>query len=576
MDAVSIKKRRTPLSSRREKRWSMNSQRLDEIVAQLMQPVSMKNQEQIFNHNITELLEEYMTEAGLRALEGGEDVRVNFPEMAILLQRTVDIYSHKVDCLHQSILDYCDKLLTARQVKPFSFAVRRRSFAASMLRYATRVRVVLREEEEEEEEAQGQAAAETAARRARRRASAELDFAHIALSAAAPREPAAARPPPTLPRMYVELEPRRITAADVELQDYAGEHIGLLSDYQVTCRLHRGMLVDELEDGSSQARPLRPISLLELQEAIAAAAPPPLAASTPERDSPPRTPDPPRHRRTSDLDATLQSPDLAADIRGPHLATPDMAAVAHAPELAAPLDTPDAARLDDTCRTPAADRTTPKHNKKERKRRSETSIDTAIKISVGEDLRQKLDEVQEFSIPATWIRKIFPGWSPEEGARAVAAAAKHASKLLDSDDDDGFFEQSSVADSDASRAEEPRLADLAPAALHGLAPPEGAGDGWQQTHRALAPQTSQSRALGAGADAAGGRGPAVRVGRERLRRGVAAPTSHVLLATLFLANSRNVEVLAGPALSVAEFSLRLLSMDERRYSEAAAQEPFMR
>lgn len=185
-----------------------------------------------------QLLEEYMTEAGLRALEGGEDVRVNFPEMAILLQRTVDIYSHKVDCLHQSILDYCDKLLTARQVKPFSFAVRRRSFAASMLRYATRVRVVLREEEEEEEEAQGQAAAETAARRARRRASVELDFAHIALSAAAPREPAAARPPPTLPRMYVELEPRRITAADVELQDYAGEHIGLLSDYQVTCRLH--------------------------------------------------------------------------------------------------------------------------------------------------------------------------------------------------------------------------------------------------------------------------------------------------------------------------------------------------
>lgn len=557
----------------------MNSQRLDEIVAQLMQPVSMKNQEQIFNHNITELLEEYMTEAGLRALEGGEDVRVNFPEMAILLQRTVDIYSHKVDCLHQSILDYCDKLLTAR------------------------------EEEEEEEEAQGQAAAETAARRARRRASVELDFAHIALSAAAPREPAAARPPPTLPRMYVELEPRRITAADVELQDYAGEHIGLLSDYQVTCRLHRGMLVDELEDGSSQARALRPISLLELQEAIAAAAPPPLAASTPERDSPPRTPDPPRHRRTSDLDATLQSPDLAADIRGPHLATPDMAAVAHAPELAAPLDTPDGARLDDTCRTPAADRTTPKHNKKERKRRSETSIDTAIKISVGEDLRQKLDEVQEFSIPATWIRKIvkkrkteilanrwqireetpiprgeFPGWSPEEGARAVAAAAKHASKLLDSDDDDGFFEQSSVADSDASRAEEPRLADLAPAALHGLAPPEGAGDGWQQrvlARAAAAPAPdvralarAVMRALGAGADAAGGAGPAV--AWHELRRGVAAPTSHVLLATLFLANSRNVEVLAGPALSVAEFSLRLLSLDERRYSEAAAQEPFMR
>lgn len=142
--------------------------------------------------------------------------------------------------------------------------------------------------------------------------------------------------------------------------------------------------MDELEDGSSQARALRPISLLELQEAIAAAAPPPLAASTPERDSPPRTPDPPRHRRTSDLDATLQSPDLAADTRAPHLATPDMAAVAHAPELAAPLDTPDVARLDDTCRTPAADRTTPKHNKKERKRRSETSIDTAIKISVGE------------------------------------------------------------------------------------------------------------------------------------------------------------------------------------------------
>ncbi|CAH1636680.1 unnamed protein product [Spodoptera littoralis] len=601
MDAVCIKKPRTPLSSRREKRWSMNSQRLDEIVAQLMQPVSMKDQDRLFNQNITELLEDYMTETGLKALERGEDVRFNFPEMAILLQHTVDMYSQKVDRLHQSILDYCDKLLAARE-----------------------------EADGQAAEGAGLAGLAGLARRARRRGSSELEFAHIALSAAAAREPAAPRPPPTLPRMYVELEPRVITASDAQLLDYAGEPIGLLSDFQVTWRLHRGLLVDELEDGSSQARTLRPISLLELQEAIAAAAPPPpppgdappppaARTSTPERgDSPPRTPDPARPHHTSDLDATLMSPNLADIIRAPDLAapirTPDLAAMAHAPEAAEAEE----GALGETCQTPAqpgatADLTTPKLTKKERKRKFESndaaaiSNGAALKMSVGEDLRQMLDEVQEFSIPPTWIKKIvkrrrteiltnrrqireetpiphgdFSGWSAEEGARAVAAAAKHASRLFDSDDDDGFFEQSSVADSDASRAEEPRVADLAPAALQGLAPPEGAGGGegagWQQRvlARAVEGAAPDVRALARAVLRSLGAAGAAGAPWRALRRDVAAPTSHVLLATLFLANSRNVEVLAGPALSVAEFSLRLLSTDEGRYREAAAQEPFLR
>ncbi|KAH9645745.1 hypothetical protein HF086_002672 [Spodoptera exigua] len=176
----------------------------------------------------------------------------------------------------------------------------------------------------------------------------------------------------------------------------------------------------------------------------------------------------------------------------------------------------------------------------------------------------------------------FPGWSAEEGVQAAAAAAKDASRLLDSDDDDGFFEQSSVGDSDASRAEEPRVADLAPAALLALAPPEGAdggeAGGWQQRvlARAAAAPAPDVRALGRAVLRALGDAGRRAVSWRELQRGVAAPPSHVLLAALFLANSRNVELLAGPALSVADFSLRLLSTDESRYSEAAAQEPFLR
>lgn len=51
------------------------------------------------------------------------------------------------------------------------------------------------------------------------------------------REAQAPRPPPTLPRMYIELEPRQLTDADVPLTDYADEPIGLLSDFHVSWRL---------------------------------------------------------------------------------------------------------------------------------------------------------------------------------------------------------------------------------------------------------------------------------------------------------------------------------------------------
>lgn len=80
----------------------------------------------------------------------------------------------------------------------------------------------------------------TAAARRRRNASAGAgDFVVIQLepAAAARRETEVPRPPPTLPRMYIELEPRQLADADVPLIDYADEPVGLLSDFHVAWRL---------------------------------------------------------------------------------------------------------------------------------------------------------------------------------------------------------------------------------------------------------------------------------------------------------------------------------------------------
>uniref|UniRef100_A0A2A4JN53 Condensin II complex subunit H2 N-terminal domain-containing protein n=1 Tax=Heliothis virescens TaxID=7102 RepID=A0A2A4JN53_HELVI len=109
MDADYIENQRDQLLSRREKRWSMNSQRLEEIVAELMRPIS--DVRRSFDTDLSALLEEYLTEAGLRALDAGEDaspadaVAPNFAELALLLQQSANIYGRKVDFLYQHVLD---------------------------------------------------------------------------------------------------------------------------------------------------------------------------------------------------------------------------------------------------------------------------------------------------------------------------------------------------------------------------------------------------------------------------------------------------------------------------------------
>lgn len=177
------------------------------------------------------------------------------------------------------------------------------------------------------------------ARTRRRKPSGAEEFGDIAVeaSAAAAREAEAPRPPPTLPRMYLELEPRPAARADVPLFDYSADSIGLLSDFQVAWRLHvsirlaraslpsrlpanafvygsqEGMLVDELEGGPARATVPRPVSLLELQAAIEAAAPPsppPLREDSPCREDSP-LPDASPTRRPLAASTPLPAPEAA-------------------------------------------------------------------------------------------------------------------------------------------------------------------------------------------------------------------------------------------------------------------------
>ncbi|XP_047025357.1 uncharacterized protein LOC124634007 [Helicoverpa zea] len=509
MDADCIEHQRDQLLSRREKRWSMNSQRLEEIVAELMKPIS--DVRRSFDTDLSALLEEYLTEAGLRALDAGEDasaadaVAPNFAELALLLQQSANIYGRKVDFLYQHVLDVSEALQA-------SAAEARAADAA-------------------EAEA---GAADSGPRRRRRPSSwlsGELQHIELTMSATARRDAAPARPPPTLPRLYIDLEPRVITDADAPLHDYDGEPIGLLSDFQVAWRLHRGLLVDELEHGAEQPRALRPISLLQLQAALDAAAPAaPDAPGPPQRAS---TPLPPG--------ATL---DCTADC------TADCAADSAADSAIADVS----GSLVDL---------TPQHPpRRGKKRRSEAHIDDivegSVRITIGEELRQRLMVIEEFSVPSKWIKKVvgkrksdilserrrlreqdpdsraeFPGWSGAEAAAATAEARADS-------DDDGFFEQSSVG-SDAS----------------------GEAAGWRARARAAGARALDVRALG-GAVLAALR-PRARPFRALLRDAAAAPAdvSRLFLATLFLANAGNVEVLPGPPLSLDSFSLRLVSAEPR-------------
>ncbi|KAG6460239.1 hypothetical protein O3G_MSEX011858 [Manduca sexta] len=101
----------------------MNSQRLEEIVAELMKPIS--DIRRSFDTDLSALLEEYLTEAGLHALEAGEDgeeggaspigVAPNYAELALLLQHSACLYGRKVDFLYQHVLNVSDSLQNGTQ-----------------------------------------------------------------------------------------------------------------------------------------------------------------------------------------------------------------------------------------------------------------------------------------------------------------------------------------------------------------------------------------------------------------------------------------------------------------------------
>lgn len=544
----------------------MNSQRLEEIVAELMKPISSDGRRS-FDTDLSTLLEEYLTEAGLHALEAEDEspgggagsagaavaVAPNFAEIALLLQQSANIYGRKVDFLYKHVLSVSDSLLQSTQEL--------NNESAASLPAA--------------EEAQ------TPSRRRKRRLSAGdavQDFAPIALEECpgAARDVEAPRPPPTLPRMYAELLPRAPHPADLPLLDYAAENIGLLSDFQVTWRLHEGLLVDELEGGCMRGRDsLRPISLLELQAAIEAAAPP-LPPSPVHPPSPPHSP------------ARASSP-LAASTPLPMLPAP-------------PLD---------------ATQATAVTVKRERKRCSNVKVDDifngSVNIVFGKDLMRKLKEVREFTVDKRWIKRVvhkrkrhilserrrladeleeepggthegrppdkgFTGWSGAEAAVSYAELRSWRDRDRDdTDSDDGFFEQSSGGSSVQSGEPDP----LGPSP--GAAPAAAEAEAWKTSilRRAAAAEARPPldvhalgarvlRALDAHEHAPR---PLPLLLRDHVRH--KPDVSHVLLATLFLANAGNVEIVQGPPLSLDSCGVRLLSRDMRRFKLAATEDELM-
>ncbi|XP_075975642.1 uncharacterized protein LOC142976243 isoform X2 [Anticarsia gemmatalis] len=542
MDADYSESQRDQFLSRREKRWSMNSQRLEEIVAELMRPIS-SDVRRSFDTDLSALLEEYLTEAGLHALDSGEDAAPpNFSELALVVQQSANIYGRKVDCLYQNVLSVSDSLLNTSSASHDASGAGPGPGAAPGDEPLT----------------------PSAGRGRRRRASAaHADFALIELEphAGATREPEAPRPPPTLPRYYIELEPRVLADSDVPLLDYAGEPIGLLADFQVAWRLHDGLLVDELEGAArGEARVPPALSLLELQAAIAAAAP----ASPPR---PPHDDSPPR------------------DLVPLHASTPLPPAE---PEPAMP---------------PPA--------RKARKRRSDVRIehvhDGTVKLVIGEELMEKLKTMKEFHLDHAFINAIvkkrkkiilserrrllretpssdeeFAGFTSTEALAAMQAELALASVRAvrgEDSEDDGFFEQSSAGSSGSESTRDPAAA---------LALALAAGDAcgaWQervlrQAAAAEARGALDVRALGGALlEALRGSERRPRAFADVLRAHAAHDTdvSRILLTTLFLANAGNVEIVSGAPLSLDSFSLRLLSSDTRRYSAAAAaDEHFLR
>ncbi|XP_050678640.1 uncharacterized protein LOC126974933 isoform X2 [Leptidea sinapis] len=201
----------------------MTSQRLEEIIAQLLKPI--RDYRRSFDTDQSTLLEEYLTEVGLHALDGEqEDISVipNFAEVALLLEHSATHYSKKVDCLYQQVLNVSENLNND----------------------------ILDEVDHNDADQAGPSGSGDRGRERRLDRREEFELIHVEESAAATRRDVPGRPPPTLPRLYIELEPRQLTEYDSQLVDYDGEPIGLLTDYHLGWRLQNGLLIEELDDGT--------------------------------------------------------------------------------------------------------------------------------------------------------------------------------------------------------------------------------------------------------------------------------------------------------------------------------------
>ncbi|KAJ8716392.1 hypothetical protein PYW07_003019 [Mythimna separata] len=516
MDADCIGNQRDHYLSRREKRWSMNSQRLEEIVALLMAPIS-NDARRYFDTDLNALLEEYLTEAGLHALDAGDDadaaavVAPNYAELALLLQQSAAIYGRKVDFLYQHVLDVSEAL-----------------HASSL--FDDVVEATPAEEE----------GAEARTPRAGARASARVEqFARTGSQRGGrvAREPGAARPHPTLPRTFVELEPRVMAEARRPLRDYSGEPIGLYTDYQASFELpHCRMLVEDesAQPVDGEVELLRPISLVELQQAIEAAAPP-----LPEPLSPASSLTLPCSPLRCSTPLAAASP-LAG-------ASPDGSAVLTPSPLMRQRKRPHSANNIESVEHPS------------------------VKIILTEELRRRLAETREFSIPHRWVQRRvtirkgdilssrwqlrelepspseeFPGWS---AAEATDASLRVAGRLSAESDDDGFFEQSSVGEC------------------------ESRGPDWCSWQAGVVARATAAerrggvdvRALGAAVLRGLPPPPAAEHCDALLRRAAPEPTqvSHVLLSTLFLANAGNVLIMPGAPLSLNSFRVQLLDRELR-------------
>ncbi|CAG9788004.1 unnamed protein product [Diatraea saccharalis] len=189
----------------------------------------------------------------------------------------------------------------------------------------------------------------------------------------------------------------------------------------------------------------------------------------------------------------------------------------------------------------------------------------------------------------------FGGWSREEVAEAAGAAVEAAVAAVAAgalaettgaaegagadSDDDGFFEQSSLGDSDTSRIDDTIL--LPPTTAN--TPSGGIDDSYLDVYVCVGVSLQVSwqadvaaRAAAAAARALDVRAEAARVLRALPRAGAPAAAATLLRDTArhpHEANAGNVEIVPGPPLTLDSFSVRLVTADPRLYCAAPAPDP---